>query len=89
MQYRARISRLTGIVLGSLEQKSNPQEDAHGGNKWLCQAVMETRFGVRLTRAMLNSGQMKNMLCFVTHSMDKCVCTRDHILLPRQLGPQA
>ena len=35
---------------------------------------METRFGVRLTSAMLENGNMKNMLCFATHSMEKCVC---------------
>ena len=27
---------------------------------------METRFGVRLTSAMLDNGNMKNMLCFAT-----------------------
>ena len=35
---------------------------------------METRFGVRLTSAMLNSGQMQNLLCFVAHTMDKDMC---------------
>ena len=35
---------------------------------------METRFGVSLTSAMLNSGQMKKMLCFVTHSIEKDRC---------------
>ena len=34
---------------------------------------METRFGVRLTSAMLDSGHMKNTLCSST-SMDKDMC---------------
>ena len=59
---------ITGRGLLDEEQ---PQEDAHGSNKWLCKAEMETRFGVRLTSAMLDNGNMKNMLCFATHSMDK------------------
>ena len=63
MQYWARISR-----------REQPQEDAHSGNTWLCKAEMETRFGVRLTSAMLNSGQMKKMLSFAKHSMDKDIC---------------
>ena len=62
MQYWARIS---------VEQ---PQDDANSGNKWLCKAEMETRFGFRLTCAMLYNGNMKNMLCFATHSMAKDMC---------------
>ena len=71
MQYWARISR-----------REQPQEDAHSGNTWLCKAEMETRFGVRLTSSMLDNGNMKNMLCFVTHSMDKdmCLCKRPKIV---------
>ena len=57
MQYRARP--------GFLDEEQ-PQEDAHSGNKWLCKAEMETRFGVRLTSSMLDNGNMKNMLCFAT-----------------------
>ena len=62
MQYWARIS---------VEQ---PQDDANSGNKWLCKTEMETRFGFRLTCAMLYNGNMKNMLCFATHSMAKDMC---------------
>ena len=35
---------------------------------------MKTRYGVRLTSALLDNGNMKNMLCFATHSMDKDIC---------------
>ena len=35
---------------------------------------MERRFGVRVTRAMLDDGNMKKMLCFATHSMEKDMC---------------
>ena len=35
---------------------------------------METRFGFRLKSAMLDNGNMKNMLCFAAHSMDKDMC---------------
>ena len=35
---------------------------------------METRFGVRLLGAMLDDSNMKKMLRFATHSMEKCVC---------------
>ena len=40
-------------------------------SKWLCKAETETRFGARLTSAMLDNGNMKNMLCVAAHSMDK------------------
>ena len=54
MQYRARITRQTGIALVSLEQKSN--------NKRMLVAVAS------------GSGQMKKMLCFAKHSMEKDMC---------------
>ena len=50
---------------GFLDEEQ-PLDDARSGNKWLCKAEMETRFGVRLTSAMLDNGNMKNMLCFAT-----------------------
>ena len=83
MQFRARISRQTGIALGSLEQKSNHNMMLIAVNKWLCMAEMEMRFGVRLTSAMLDNGNMKNMLCFAGTKI--CLCTRDQILLTRNL----
>ena len=51
---------------------------------------METRFGVRLTSAMLDNGNMKNMLCFATSMGQRYVfvCTRDQILLTRHVGSQ-
>ena len=54
--------------------KSNHKMMLIAVNKWLCKVEMETRFGVRLTSAMLDNGNMKNMLCFATHSMDKDMC---------------
>ena len=35
---------------------------------------MKTRYGVRLTSALLDNVNMMNMLCFATHSMDKDIC---------------
>ena len=60
--------------VGFVGAEEQQQEDARSGGKWLCKAEMETRFGVRLTSAMLNSGQMKKMLCFAKHSMEKDMC---------------
>ena len=76
MQFRARISRQTGIALGSLEQKSNHNMMLIG-DKWLCKAEMEMRFGVRLTSAMLDNGNMKNMLCFATSVGQRCVFVQE------------
>ena len=42
---------------------------------WTDALEMETRFGVRLTSAMLDSGNMKKTLYFATHSMDKDMCS--------------
>ena len=56
-----------GNRVGFVGTEEQPQYDAHSGNKWLCKAEMEMRFGVRLTSAMLDNGNMKNMLCFATN----------------------
>ena len=71
---------------GFLDEEQ-PQDDAHSGNKWLCKAEMETRIGVRLTSAMLDNGQHEEHALFCHKRGTKIfVCTRDQILLTRQLG---
>ena len=74
-----------GNRVGFVGTEEQPQYDAHSGNKWLCKAEMEMLFGVRLTSAMLDNGNMKNMLCF---AWDKDMCLyKRQILLTRNLGP--
>ena len=59
VQYRARASRQNGAALASLGQVRNHRTDAHSGSTSLCKTEMETRFGVKLPRTLVDRGNMK------------------------------